>query len=188
MRRCGAARARGRLGARRRLAARSRSRSLPGRSEALPSAVADGLSPPAVATGPGSGGRFFNSLSGGKHMLCNGRSLAMVIVTLSFAAGAANLGIVEGTVVGEGDAPVAGAKIQLTTREGRAVDEHVTDASGHFEFEQIPFGTYRIRASDPAGLVAAETIRVASGEVVRVALSLRPAAEQQVVVQGHRPL
>src|SRR5438094_4709165 len=152
MRRCGAARARGRLGDRRRLAARSRSRSLPGRSEALPSAVADGLSPPAVATGPGSGGRFFNSLSGGKHMLRNRRSLAMVIVTFSFAAGAANLGIVEGTVVGEGDAPIAGAKVQLSTRD-RVVDEHVTDASGHFEFEQVPFGTYRIRATDPAGLV-----------------------------------
>ena len=64
-------------------------------------------------------------------MLRNRRSLAMVIVTFSFAAGAANLGIVEGTVVGEGDAPIAGAKVQLSTRD-RVVDEHVTDASGHF--------------------------------------------------------
>jgi outer membrane receptor for ferrienterochelin and colicins len=115
------------------------------------------------------------------------RSFAVSLVTFSLAARAANLGIVEGTVVGAGDAPVAGAKVQLTTLQGRLVDEHVADAAGHFEFEQVPFGTYRVRATDPTGLVADESVRVASGEVVRVALSLRPAAEQQVIVQGFRP-
>src|SRR5438309_7199053 len=188
MQRCRSARARGRHGARRRRAARSRGRSLSRRSEALPSAVADGLSAASSRRRTCVRPALFPFSFGGKHMLCNARSLAMVIVTFSFAAGAANLGIVEGTVVGEGDAPIAGAKVQLTTREGRAVDEHVTDASGHFEFEQVPFGTYRVRATDSAGLVAEESIRVGSGVVVRVPLSLRAAAEQQVVVQGHRPL
>jgi outer membrane receptor for ferrienterochelin and colicins len=120
-------------------------------------------------------------------MRCISRWFAVVLLTFSFAARAANLGIVEGTVVGAGDAPVAGAKVQLTTAQGRAVDEHVSDASGHFEFEQVPFGNYRVHASDSTGLIAEESVRVVSGEVVRVALALRPAAEQQLIVQARRP-
>src|SRR2546428_11033656 len=115
-------------------------------------------------------------------------SCVVFVVVISFAAGAANLGIIEGTVRGEADNPVAGAKVQLLTRDGRLVDEHVADQAGHFEFEQVPFGNYRVRAAGPVGLVAEEEIRVASGDVVVVSVALRAAAEQQVVVQGRRPL
>jgi hypothetical protein len=73
------------------------------------------------------------------------------------------------------------------TRDGRPVDEHVSDSAGHFEFEQVPFGTYRVRTSDATGRVAEEIVRVVSGDVVRVALLLRPVAEEQVIVQGRRP-
>src|SRR5712691_8454196 len=88
------------------------------------------------------------------------------VLAVSFAALAANLGIIEGTVLGDGDRRIAGAKVQLLTRDGRPVDEHVTDPAGHFEFEQVPFGTYRIRAAGPDALVT----------------------EQEVVVQGRRPV
>jgi hypothetical protein len=111
-----------------------------------------------------------------------------VVLSLSFAAYAANLGIIEGTVLGDGDSPAAGAKVQLLTREGRPLDEHVADPAGHFEFEQVPFGTYRIRATGSGGIFAEQDVRVASGDVVLASLSLRPAAEQQVVVRGRRPL
>ena len=74
-----------------------------------------------------------------------------LILAVSFAVFGANLGIIEGTVLGDGDSPVAGAKVQLLTRDGRPVDEHVTDAAGHFKFEQVPFGSYRIRAAGAAG-------------------------------------
>ena len=111
-----------------------------------------------------------------------------LILAVSFAVFGANLGIIEGTVLGDGDSPVAGAKVQLLTRDGRPVDEHVTDAAGHFEFEQVPFGSYRIRAAGAAGLVTEQEVRIASGDVVVAPISLRPAAEQQVVVQGRRAL
>ncbi len=110
------------------------------------------------------------------------------VLAVSFAALAANLGIIEGTVLGDGDRRIAGAKVQLLTRDGRPVDEHVTDPAGHFEFEQVPFGTYRIRAAGADGLVAEQEVRVASGDVLVASISLRPAAEQQVVVQGRRPV
>ena len=116
------------------------------------------------------------------------RSFAILILAVSFAAFAANLGIVEGTVLGEGGAPPDGAKVQLLTRDGRQVDEHTVDPAGHFEFEQVPFGSYRLRAIGPGGAVAEQEVRVASGDVVVASISLRPAAEQQLVVQGTRPL
>jgi TonB-dependent receptor-like protein/carboxypeptidase family protein len=111
-----------------------------------------------------------------------------LVVVLSFAAVAANLGIIEGNVVAADDRPVAGAKVQLLTRDGRRLDEHVTDDAGHFEFEQVPFGMYRLKATGPGGLTQEEDVRVASGEVVVLSLSLRPAAEEQVTVSGRRPL
>src|SRR5438552_1623766 len=116
------------------------------------------------------------------------RSFAILILAVSFAAFAANLGIVEGTVLGEGGAPPDGAKVQLLTRDGRQVDEHTVDPAGHFEFEQVPFGSYRLRAIGPGGAMAEQEVRVASGDVVVASISLRPAAEQQLVVQGTRPL
>lgn len=109
-----------------------------------------------------------------------------VVVAVSTAAVAANLGIIEGNVRGEEGKTVAGARVQLI-RDGRTVDEHVSDADGHFEFEQVPFGTYRVRTVGPGGAVADEQVRIVSGEVAVVSLSLRPAAEEQIVVEGRRP-
>ncbi len=113
------------------------------------------------------------------------RHLALIrsflpIAFLPCAVLAANLGIIDGTFR-DFDGPVAGASV-LLLRDGRRVDEHVTDAGGHFEFEQVPFGRYQIKATSKEGRTRELEVRVASGDVVQVELALASAEEEMTVV------
>jgi outer membrane cobalamin receptor len=109
-----------------------------------------------------------------------------VIVAVPLAASAANLGLIDGTVRDSGS-PVAGVHV-LLLRDNRRVDEHVTDANGHFEFEQVPFGSYQIKATSTEGKTQQQDVRVASGDVVEVELALAlPSAGEEMVVTAQRP-
>jgi len=120
------------------------------------------------------------------------RSRFALASLLSFAlllrpALAANLGLVDGTVHDYEDKPVIGTKVQLLSKDGRRLlDEHVTDANGHFEFEQVSFGTYRVRAFAPDGRSEQDTVRVSSGDVVLVQIFL-PLQGQTVEIVADRP-
>jgi outer membrane receptor for ferrienterochelin and colicins len=117
------------------------------------------------------------------------RTFLVVLCLLgsSPAALAANLGLIDGTVHDYEDKPLAGTRVQLLSRDGRTVvDEHRTDATGHFSFEQVPFGSYRIRAFAPDGRSEDQDLRVASGDVV-VAQIFLPLAGQAVEIVAERP-
>ena len=105
----------------------------------------------------------------------------------SSSAFAANLGIIDGTVHDEAG-PVAGAQVALL-RGGHRVDAHVTGADGHFEFEQVPFGAYRLEVKSGAGRTQQQEVRVASGDVLVVDLALSGAGVvgEEMVVTAHRP-
>jgi hypothetical protein len=107
-----------------------------------------------------------------------------IVFACPLAVHAANLGLIDGTVRDEAG-PVANAHVALL-RAGRRLDEHVTAADGHFEFEQVPFGSYRIEASTDAGRITGQEVRVASGEVAEVELAFR-SAEEELVVTARRP-
>jgi hypothetical protein len=104
--------------------------------------------------------------------------LGAVCLAVPCASFAANLGIVDGTVRDYGG-PAAGVRVTLL-RGDRRVDEHLTDQSGHFEFEQVPFGSYTVIANKD-GRTQQQEIRVASGEVVQVEIALAAAGEEMVV-------
>lgn len=106
------------------------------------------------------------------------------LLALSTAASAANLGIIDGNVH-EYDKPVPGASVVLL-RDGRRIDEHVADANGHFEFEQVPFGLYLLKATSKEGRTQQQEVRVTSGEVAQVVINL-PAAGEELVVVARRP-
>lgn len=99
---------------------------------------------------------------------------------------AANLGIVDGNVRDYEGKPIAGAQVALLARDGRPIDRHAADASGHFEFEQVPFGTYRIKATVPDGRSEQQEVKVASGDVSVVEIFI-PVAGQEVVIAADRP-
>lgn len=109
----------------------------------------------------------------------------LLATTLSLpTAFAANLGIVHGTVLGADGAPLRGAPVTLL-RDGRRVDQHQTDAQGHFDFEQVPFGAYQLVARDPAGRSRTQEVRVSSGDVISVDLVLA-AVEEEIQVTGRK--
>jgi len=106
------------------------------------------------------------------------RVIALVFV-FPLAVSAANLGIVDGSVR-DYNGPAANVRVVLL-RDGRRIDEHVSDQNGHFEFEQVPFGNYQVIATSPEGRTQSREIHVASGEVVQVELALAAAAEEITV-------
>src|SRR3981081_3375484 len=107
------------------------------------------------------------------------RPLAALLLLLPGALFAANLGIVDGSVRDYEGKPVTPAHGGLLTRDARLVDHPAGDAQGHFESEQFPFGSYRIKATLPDGRSEQQDIRVASGDVTQVELFV--ALEGQMV-------
>jgi hypothetical protein len=113
------------------------------------------------------------------------RITALLVFAFPLAASAANLGIVDGSVR-DYDGQFLSNVTVLLLRDGRRVDEHVTDKDGHFEFEQVPFGNYRIKATDAQGRSEQQDVRVASGSVTAVEIFL-PIMGQEVQIVAERP-
>ena len=107
---------------------------------------------------------------------------AVVVALWASRVPAANLGIIHGTVTDADRTPLSEVKVSLLARGDRLVDEHLTDAAGHFDFEQIPFGEYRLEVAAPDGRRAARLVRVASGEILTVEVALPPALGEEIVV------
>jgi len=105
---------------------------------------------------------------------------ALVALAWSAPALAANLGIVHGSVHDENGKPIPGAQVTLL-RGTQRVDLHPTDATGHFEFEQVPFGRYRITFSAPDGRMDDREVLIASGDVLELDVIL-PTLEETVTV------
>jgi outer membrane cobalamin receptor len=93
---------------------------------------------------------------------------------------AANLGIVHGTVHDEAGKPIPGTVVTLL-RGNQQLDTHKTDATGHFEFEQVPFGKYRVTFSAPDGRMDDREVLIASGDVLDLDVTL-PTLEETVAV------
>ncbi|MEL6894347.1 MAG: SdrD B-like domain-containing protein, partial [Actinomycetota bacterium] len=61
-------------------------------------------------------------------------------------------------LVDDGETPLEGVVVELTDPAGTVIDTTVTDASGNYEFDQLPAGEYRIQvpvdqtAGDPTAL------------------------------------
>src|SRR5437588_4624516 len=113
------------------------------------------------------------------------RITALLVFAFPLAASAANLGIVDGSVR-DYDGQFLSNVTVLLLRDGRRVDEHLTDKDGHFEFEQVPFGNYRIKATDAQGRSEQQDVRVASGSVTAVEIFL-PIMGQEVQIVAERP-
>ncbi|MGZ6133548.1 MAG: carboxypeptidase regulatory-like domain-containing protein, partial [Myxococcaceae bacterium] len=105
---------------------------------------------------------------------------ALVAAWWSVPALAANLGIVHGSVHDEAGHPIPATEVKLL-RGTVQVDAHPTDATGHFEFEQVPFGKYRLTFSAPDGRMDDREVLIASGDVLELDVTL-PTLEETVTV------
>src|SRR5262249_59957931 len=66
-------------------------------------------------------------------------------------------------------------------RGNQQLDNHPTDATGHFESEQVPFGKYRLTFSAPDGRMDDREVLIASGDVLELDVTL-PTLEETVTV------
>src|SRR5215813_758875 len=110
------------------------------------------------------------------------RAVLTALVALGWSAPvlAANLGIVHGSVHDEAGKPIPGTQVSLL-RGNQTLDTHSTDATGHFEFEQVPFGKYRVTFSAPDGRMDDREVLIASGDVLELDVTL-PTLEETVTV------
>jgi carboxypeptidase family protein/TonB-dependent receptor-like protein len=107
--------------------------------------------------------------------------LRLLLLLSSSPALAANLGILHGTVHDDQGKAIPGVQVQLFARQNVRLDVHATDASGHFEFEQVPFGRYRLLFSAPDGRMDDREVQIASGDVLELEVTL-PVLEETVTV------
>ena len=110
------------------------------------------------------------------------RAVLVTLLVLGWSAPslAANLGIVHGSVHDESGKPIPGTQVSLL-RGNQTLDTHPTDATGHFEFEQVPFGKYRVTFSAPDGRMDDREVLIASGDVLELDVTL-PTLEETVAV------
>jgi outer membrane cobalamin receptor len=110
------------------------------------------------------------------------RSVLITLLVVGWSAPvlAANLGIVHGSVHDEAGKPIPGTQVKLL-RGTQRIDAHATDAAGHFEFEQVPFGKYRLTFAAPDGRMDDREVLIASGDVLELDVTL-PTLEETVTV------
>ena len=115
-------------------------------------------------------------------------ALCLAITPLG-GARAANLGIIHGTVRDQEGVPIAGVRVTLFARGNRLVDQHITDKDGHFDFEQVQFGQYRVVSKAPDGRTDEQLVEIASGDVLTmdVVMPGPRQGEEEVVVVAPRP-
>lgn len=114
------------------------------------------------------------------HLSSRPFALAALLATWSVPALAANLGIVHGTVHDEQGHPIPGTQVTLL-RGAVQVDVHAADPTGHFEFEQVPFGRYRLTFAAPDGRLDDREVLIASGDVLELDVTL-PTLEETVAI------
>src|SRR5579885_3517298 len=71
----------------------------------------------------------------------------LLLIALAATAFSQQAGTVSGTVTTSAGAPIANATIELTNVATNAMMRTTTDASGNYRFENVPSGTYRMKAS-----------------------------------------
>jgi len=106
--------------------------------------------------------------------------LTLLTSTLAFAQGAS----VNGKVVDQQNAAVAGATLQLTSA-GQPSRTVRSSADGTFTFPDVAQSSYTLRAEAPGFAQATQTVAVSGGSPVSVTVSLQLAGVvEDVTVQG----
>lgn len=90
---------------------------------------------------------------------------------------------IHGSIVDPAGAIIPGARITLTNALGVAVAHTTADAAGHYEFANLPVGSYIVQAAvDGFAPFTSPTLQLADGQTKRVRITLAIQTEQQSVV------
>lgn len=97
---------------------------------------------------------------------------------------------VRGSIVDPAGAIIPGAKITLTNAMGVAVAHTTADAAGHYEFANLPAGSYIVQATvDGFAPFSSPTLQLTSGQAkhVRITLAIETAQQNVIVTDDQGP-
>ncbi|HHQ49350.1 MAG TPA: hypothetical protein ENK19_10780, partial [Acidobacteria bacterium] len=142
-------------------------------------------------------GRFARSFvrlhqQGGKSMRMRGKFLIAALVCL-MATGTllaqTSRGSIVGTVVDEGNQPLPGVTVVLSSPAMQGTRSDVTDADGKYRFNLLPPGTYKAVFSLPGyQKVEQENIVVGVAQTITVNPTLHSAFKETVLVTSQAPV
>ena len=110
------------------------------------------------------------------------KRFVLLLVALGIAAGQDNRATVQGIVTDSADAVIVGAKITLTNVSTGVVVARETGDSGHYRFDFVDPGTYRVTAEAPGfGKATQEKSAIETRADVTVNFALKPGGVTETV-------
>ncbi len=122
------------------------------------------------------------------------KSLCLVIAALagfsaSLYAQATAAGTIQGTVMDQSQAVIAGAEVTITKKATGEVRAAVTDNSGDFRFNLLSADKYTIKVSKPGFASRTQDIDLLVGQTVTANATLTPGSTTEIIeVTGTAPL
>jgi hypothetical protein len=114
--------------------------------------------------------------------------LILVAAGLSASAQSGNAGTVSGTVTDPSGAVIPDASVHLTNQVSGFDRAVTTDATGHFEFTNVPFNPYRIDVSAKGFAPMSQNVEIRSSVGTNLKLVVQIAgASQTVTVESEGP-
>jgi carboxypeptidase family protein len=104
-----------------------------------------------------------------------------LFATLTASAQSGNAGIVRGTVADPSGALVSNATVHLTNPTSGLDHTTTTDATGQFEFDNVPFNPYRIVVTANGFATTSQTLEIRSSVGVSLKLTLTVSGGSQTV-------
>jgi hypothetical protein len=107
--------------------------------------------------------------------------LLLAILTLSMGE---NTAVINGSVVDSNKKPVSGAEVYLVPGSGSGTK---TDEKGTFSFTSLNPGTYKMIVMHGGFIPWAKGIKIESGQIITVDVSLSAGAEQKAMAKIYEP-
>jgi hypothetical protein len=120
-----------------------------------------------------------------KGILLFAALLLIVVFALGFQASAQTFGSIQGTVTDQTNAVVPGASVEVHNPVSGFSKTAVTDGTGHFSIQNVPFNPYHLSVTRQGFASASQDVEVRSMVPLSVNLSLKVTGTSEIVnVEG----
>jgi outer membrane receptor protein involved in Fe transport len=114
---------------------------------------------------------------------------ALAVLPASVFAQATATGTIQGTVMDQSQAVIAGAEIAITKKATGEVRTTVSDNSGNFRFNLLSADTYTVKVSKPGFASKVQDVDLLVGQTATTNVTLTPGSTTEIIeVTGTAPL
>ena len=115
-------------------------------------------------------------------------ALSVLVATAAFAQ-TSTTGAIEGKVTDRSGAPLPGVTVELRSPNLQGTKVDVSDANGRFRFNQLPPGTYSLKATLGGFSTVTQTnLQVSLGKTLTMEVTLSQAVSETITVSGAAPV